>query len=43
MLRSLSEQLIEDPAESERQLAATLKSMGLYVATTIGDGNCMFR
>ncbi|KAI5475726.1 OTU domain-containing protein 3 [Pseudohyphozyma bogoriensis] len=35
--------LIEDPAVSERVLAAQLKLMGLYAAHTLGDGNCLFR
>ncbi|EIW74841.1 cysteine proteinase [Coniophora puteana RWD-64-598 SS2] len=34
---------ISDPAQNTQQLTAQLRSMGLYPAHTVGDGNCLFR
>jgi hypothetical protein len=34
---------LEDPAQVEKELNSQLRSMGLYAANTMGDGNCLFR
>lgn len=34
---------LEDPAQVEKELNIQLRSMGLYAANTMGDGNCLFR
>ncbi|KAB5589529.1 hypothetical protein CTheo_7036 [Ceratobasidium theobromae] len=34
---------LHDPAANTAQLTAQLRSMGLYAAPTLGDGNCLFR
>ena len=36
-------QLLSDPAQNTQQLTDQLRSLGLYAATTLGDGNCLFR
>ncbi|CAE6478980.1 unnamed protein product [Rhizoctonia solani] len=34
---------LHDPATNTAELTAQLRSMGLYAAPTLGDGNCLFR
>ncbi|CAE6526576.1 unnamed protein product [Rhizoctonia solani] len=34
---------LHDPAANTAELTAQLRSMGLYAAPTLGDGNCLFR
>ncbi|UZJ53040.1 hypothetical protein CBS101457_002360 [Exobasidium rhododendri] len=34
---------LDDPAQVEKELNTQLRSMGLYAANTMGDGNCLFR
>ncbi len=34
---------LEDPEQTEKELNEQLRSMGLYAADTVGDGNCLFR
>ena len=34
---------LSDPEHNTQQLTAQLRSMGLYPAHTLGDGNCLFR
>jgi hypothetical protein len=34
---------LADPIANTNNLNARLKSLGLYAANTIGDGNCLFR
>lgn len=41
--RTRSKFKAEDPEKQEKNLKETLAQMGLYVSTTVGDGNCMFR
>lgn len=36
-------QLLSDPAENTQLLTEQLRSLGLYAAPTLGDGNCLFR
>ncbi|KAF8145795.1 hypothetical protein K438DRAFT_1991469 [Mycena galopus ATCC 62051] len=36
-------QLASDPMENTALLTEQLRSLGLYAAPTIGDGNCLFR
>ncbi|EAU87496.1 hypothetical protein CC1G_11715 [Coprinopsis cinerea okayama7 len=35
--------VLSDPNESSAQLDNQLRSLGLYAANTLGDGNCLFR
>ncbi|KAG9217661.1 hypothetical protein CCMSSC00406_0003650 [Pleurotus cornucopiae] len=35
--------LLSDPAENTQLLTEQLRSLGLYAAPTLGDGNCLFR
>ncbi|KAF7309955.1 OTU domain-containing protein [Mycena indigotica] len=41
--RSSKGRLLSDPAHSTALLTDQLRSLGLYAANTIGDGNCLFR
>ncbi|KAH8914524.1 cysteine proteinase [Atractiella rhizophila] len=41
--RNRPDLITEDPESYDRGLKAQLKSMGLYAAHTMGDGNCLFR
>ncbi|KAG8908826.1 hypothetical protein FRB99_003064 [Tulasnella sp. 403] len=34
---------LSDPAQNSHDLALQLRSLGLYAASTLGDGNCLFR
>ncbi|QRV85454.1 OTU-like cysteine protease [Ceratobasidium sp. AG-Ba] len=34
---------LHDPAANTAELTAQLRSLGLYAAPTLGDGNCLFR
>jgi hypothetical protein len=34
---------LTDPVTNTNNLNARLKSLGLYAANTVGDGNCLFR
>jgi OTU domain-containing protein 3 len=36
-------QIISDPAKNNQLLTDQLRSLGLYAAPTLGDGNCLFR
>ncbi|KLO16532.1 cysteine proteinase [Schizopora paradoxa] len=36
-------QLLSDPAQNTQLLTDQLRSLGLYAAPTLGDGNCLFR
>jgi OTU domain-containing protein 3 len=36
-------QLLTDPAQNTQLLTEQLRSLGLYAAPTLGDGNCLFR
>ncbi|KAJ7657764.1 hypothetical protein DFH06DRAFT_1408792 [Mycena polygramma] len=36
-------QLLTDPMENTALLTEQLRSLGLYAAPTVGDGNCLFR
>lgn len=35
--------MTSDPGESTQVLTNQLRSLGLYAANTLGDGNCLFR
>lgn len=35
--------MLSDPALNTQQLTEQLRSLGLYAAPTLGDGNCLFR
>jgi OTU domain-containing protein 3 len=35
--------LLSDPAQNTQLLTEQLRSLGLYAAPTLGDGNCLFR
>lgn len=35
--------MLSDPGESSTQLTNQLRALGLYPASTLGDGNCLFR
>ncbi|KAF7308362.1 OTU domain-containing protein [Mycena chlorophos] len=41
--RSSKGRLLTDPAHSTALLTDQLRSLGLYAANTLGDGNCLFR
>lgn len=41
--RSSKGRLLSDPAENNQLLTEQLRSLGLYAAPTLGDGNCLFR
>ncbi|KAK7035676.1 OTU domain-containing protein [Favolaschia claudopus] len=41
--RSSKARLLSDPMENTAMLTEQLRSLGLYAANTIGDGNCLFR
>ncbi|KAJ7814669.1 hypothetical protein B0H14DRAFT_3111919 [Mycena olivaceomarginata] len=41
--RSSKARLLSDPMENTALLTEQLRSLGLYAAPTIGDGNCLFR
>ncbi|KAL0952860.1 hypothetical protein HGRIS_007082 [Hohenbuehelia grisea] len=41
--RSSKGRLLTDPAENTQLLTEQLRSLGLYAAPTLGDGNCLFR
>ncbi|TFK37508.1 hypothetical protein BDQ12DRAFT_143460 [Crucibulum laeve] len=41
--RSSKGRLLSDPAENNQLLNEQLRSLGLYAAPTVGDGNCLFR
>jgi OTU domain-containing protein 3 len=34
---------LSDPATNNALLSTQLRSLGLYAASTVGDGNCLFR
>ena len=36
-------QILSDPTTSNLLLTSQLRSLGLYAAPTLGDGNCLFR
>lgn len=36
-------QPLADPEQNTQQLTEQLRSLGLYAAHTLGDGNCLFR
>lgn len=35
--------MLSDPAQNTQLLTDQLRSLGLYAANTLGDGNCLFR
>ncbi|KAF8905386.1 hypothetical protein CPB85DRAFT_1315443 [Mucidula mucida] len=41
--RSSGNKLVTDPLSSTPLLTSQLRSLGLYAAPTVGDGNCLFR
>ncbi|KAG7442737.1 cysteine proteinase [Guyanagaster necrorhizus] len=41
--RSSKAKLLTDPTSSTAELQSQLRSLGLYAAPTVGDGNCLFR
>ncbi|KAJ7748592.1 hypothetical protein B0H16DRAFT_901082 [Mycena metata] len=41
--RSSKARLLTDPMENTALLTEQLRSLGLYAAPTVGDGNCLFR
>ncbi|KAF9022831.1 cysteine proteinase [Hymenopellis radicata] len=41
--RSSGNKLVTDPLSSTPLLTSQLRSLGLYAAPTLGDGNCLFR
>ncbi|KAJ7194938.1 hypothetical protein GGX14DRAFT_527285 [Mycena pura] len=41
--RSSKARLLSDPMENTALLTEQLRSLGLYAAPTVGDGNCLFR
>jgi OTU domain-containing protein 3 len=40
---TLSTQALADPASNTHLLTEQLRALGLYAASTLGDGNCLFR
>lgn len=39
----LQRQILSDPVKNNQLLTEQLQSLGLYAASTLGDGNCLFR